>query len=147
MKVILKEDVKKVGKKGQLLEVADGYGRNFLIARGLAEEATSGKMRELAEKNKNAAVKDNRARTAAEEAKKKLGGKIVVLKAKAGEGGKLFGSITTSDIAEAVYAQYGIQADKKDIKTETVKIIGDYSVKAKLYSGIEAEFILRVEGE
>ena len=147
MKVILKEDVKKIGKKGQLLEVADGYGRNFLIARGLAEEATAGKIRELAEKNKTAQVKDDRARAAAEEAKKKLGGKIVALKAKAGEGGKLFGSITTGDIAEAVKAQYDIAVDKKDVKTESVKILGDYKVKAKLYNGVEAEFTLRVEGE
>ena len=147
MKVILKEAVKKIGKKGQLLEVADGYGRNFLIARGLAEEATAGKIRELAEKNKTAQVKDDRARAAAEEAKKKLGGKIVTLKAKAGEGGKLFGSITTGDIAEAVKAQYDIAVDKKDVKTESVKILGDYKVKAKLYNGVEAEFTLRVEGE
>ncbi len=147
MKVILKEDVKKIGKKGQLLEVADGYGRNFLIARGLAEEATAGKIRELAEKNKTAQVKDDRARAAAEEAKKKLGGKIVVLKAKAGEGGKLFGSITSGDIAEAVKAQYDIAVDKKDVKTEAVKVLGDYKVKAKLYNGVEAEFTLRVEGE
>ena len=148
MKVILKEDVKKIGKKGEMLEVADGYGRNFLIARGLAEEATAGKVRELAEKNKTAKIKDDRARTAAEEAKKKFSGKIVVLKAKAGEGGKLFGSVTSGNVAEAILAQYGVTVDKKDVKAEeAVKMLGDYKAKAKLYSGIEAEFTLRVEGE
>lgn len=148
MKVILKQDVKKVGKKGEVLEVADGYGRNFLIARGLAEEATAGKVRELEEKNKNARVKDDRARTVAEEAKKKLGGKVVVLKSKAGEGGKLFGSVTSADAASAILAQYGIAVDKKEIKAEdAIKQLGDYKLKVKLYNGVETEFTLRVEGE
>jgi len=148
MKVILKQDVKKVGKKGEVLEVADGYGRNFLIARGLAEEATTGKVRELAEKNKNAKVKDDRARAAAEEAKKKIGGKVVVLKSKAGEGGKLFGSVTSADAAEAILAQYGVSADKKEIKAEeAIKQLGDYKLKVKLYNGVETELTLRVEGE
>jgi len=148
MKVILKQDVKKVGKKGEVLEVADGYGRNFLIARGLAEEATAGKVRELEEKNKNARVKDDRARTVAEEAKKKLGGKVVVLKSKAGEGGKLFGSVTSAYAASAILAQYGIAVDKKEIKAEdAIKQLGDYKLKVKLYNGVETEFTLRVEGE
>lgn len=148
MKVILKQDVKSLGKKGELHEVADGYGRNFLIARGLAEEATAGKVRELAEKNKTAKVKDERAKAAAEEAKKKLNGKIVTLKTKAGEGGKLFGSVTTADISAAIAAQYGIAVDKKEIKTdEAVKMLGDYKIKAKLYNGVETEVTLRVEGE
>lgn len=147
MKVILKQDVKKIGKKGEVLEVADGYGRNFLIARGLAEEATAGKVRDQQEKKKTAQVKDDRARLAAEEAKKKLGGKIVTLKAKAGDGGKLFGSVTNADIASAIAGQYGIAVDKKDIKSEAVKQLGDYGLKAKLYNGVEAEFTLRVEGD
>jgi len=148
MKVILKQDVKKIGKKGELHEVADGYGRNFLVARGLAEEATAGKMRELAEKNKTAKVKDDRARASAEEAKKKLGGKVVVLKAKAGEGGKLFGSVTTADVAAAILAQFAVSADKKDIKAEeAIKQLGDYKLKVKLYNGVETELTLRVEGE
>ena len=110
--------------------------------------ADGGKIRELAEKNKTAKIKDDRARTAAEEAKKKFSGKIVVLKAKAGEGGKLFGSITSGDVAEAILAQYGVTVDKKDVKAEeAVKMLGDYKAKAKLYNGIEAEFTLRVEGE
>lgn len=148
MKVILKQDVKALGKKGELHEVADGYGRNFLIARGLAEEATSGKVRELEEKNKNAKVKNDRAKAAAEDAKKKVNGKVVTLKAKAGEGGKLFGSATATDIAAAIFAQYGVDVDKKEIKTdEAVKMLGDYKIKAKLYNGVEAEMTLKVEGE
>ena len=147
MKVILKQDVKKIGKKGEIREVADGYGRNFLIARGLAEEATAGKVRDQQEKDKTAKLKDDRARLVAEQAKKKLGGKVVTLNAKAGEGGKLFGGVTNADIASAIVAQYGIAVDKKDIKAEAIKQLGDYTLKAKLYNGVEAEFTLRVEGD
>lgn len=148
MKVILTKDVNKIGRKGELLEVADGYGRNYLIARGLAEEATEGKLRELAEKKKTQRVKEDKKLTAAQETKKKIGGKTVTIKVNAGEGGKLFGSVTTAQVAEAVAAQYGTGVDKKDVKLdETVKQAGSYPVKIKLHAGVEAELTLKVEAQ
>lgn len=148
MKVILKKDVSKIGKKGELLDVADGYGRNFLIARGLAEEATEGKLRELSEQKKTQKVKEDKKITQAQEAKKKLGGKVVTIKVNAGEGGKLFGSVTTAQVAEAITAQYGVYADKKDIKLEDpVKQAGDFPAKIRLHTGVEAEFTLKVEAQ
>ncbi|KEJ92806.1 50S ribosomal protein L9 [Synergistes jonesii] len=148
MKVILKQDVAKVGKKGDLLEVSDGYGRNFLIGRGLAEEGTPGRLREYQELQKTQKLRDEKLRRAAEEARKKLAGKLVSVKASAGEGGKLFGSVTSAQIADALAVQYGADIDKKDIKIdEAVKQSGSYPFKIKLYPGVEAEMTLRVETE
>lgn len=146
MKVILKQDVSKIGRKGDLLEVADGYGRNYLIARGLAEEATEGKLRELSEKKKTQKLREDKKLSCAQEVKKKLGGKAVVVKVNTGEGGRLFGSVTTAQIAEAVSAQYGVAADKKDIRLEaSIRQAGSYPVKIRLHSGVEVELTLRVE--
>lgn len=148
MKIILKKDVSKIGKKGELLEVADGYGRNFLIARGLAEEATEGKLRELQEHKKTQKAKEDKKAAVAHEAKKKLGGKVVTIKVNAGEGGRLFGSVTTAQVAEAIEAQYGVEADKKDIKIEdAIKQAGNFPAKIKFLAGVEAEFTLRVEAQ
>ncbi len=148
MKVILKQDVNKIGKKGDLLEVADGYGRNFLIARGLAEEATEGKIRELQQMQKTQKIKDDKKLKIAEESKKKLGGKVVRIKVNTGEGGKLFGSVTNAQIADALTSQYGVPVDKKDLKIEeTVKQTGEYRFKVKLYAGVDAEMTLKVESE
>lgn len=148
MKVILKQDVNKIGKKGDLLEVTDGYGRNFLIARGLAEEATEGKIRELQQMQMTQKIKDDKKLKIAEESKKKLGGKVVRIKVNTGEGGKLFGSVTNAQIADALTSQYGVPVDKKDLKIEeTVKQIGEYRFKVKLYAGVDAEMTLKVESE
>ncbi|MCE5201067.1 MAG: 50S ribosomal protein L9 [Synergistaceae bacterium] len=148
MKIILKQDVNKIGRKGELLEVSDGYGRNYLIARGLAEEATPGKIREMQERTKAQKVKDDKKLSLAEEAKKKLSGKVIVIKVNAGEGGKLFGSVTTAQIAEAVSSQYGISVDKKDIRLDDqVKQTGSYLFKVRLYTGVEVQMTLKVESE
>jgi len=148
MKVILKQDVNKIGKKGELLEVADGYGRNYLIARGLAEEATEGRIRELQHMQMTQKIKDDKKLKIAEESKKKLGGKVVKIKVNTGEGGKLFGSVTNAQIADALTSQYGVPVDKKDLKMEdTVKQTGEYKFKVRLYTGVDAEMILKVESE
>ncbi|MDO5562076.1 MAG: 50S ribosomal protein L9 [Synergistaceae bacterium] len=148
MKVILKQDVSKVGRRGEIIEVSDGYGRNFLIARGLAEEATSGKVRENQEMKKTQKVKDDKKTAAAEASKKKIGGKIVSIKVNAGDGGKLFGSVTTAQIADAVTAAYGVPVDKKDIKIdEQIKQAGTYPFKIRLHIGVEADMTLKVETE
>jgi len=148
MKVILKQDVNKVGKKGDLVEVAAGYGRNFLIARGLAEEATDGRLRELRERKKIKKIKDDKKLKDAEEIKKKIGGKVVKIKVSSGEGGKLFGSVTAAQVAEAVAEQYSVDIEKKDLKIEeVVRQVGDYRFKIRLYTGVEAEMALKVESE
>jgi large subunit ribosomal protein L9 len=148
MKVILKQDVNKIGKKGELLEVADGYGRNYLIARGLAEEATEGRIRELQQMQMTQKIKDDKKLKIAEESKKKFGGKVVKIKVNTGEGGKLFGSVTNAQIADALTSQYGVPVDKKDLKMEdTVKQTGEYKFKVRLYTGVDAEMILKVESE
>ena len=148
MKVILKQDVAKVGKKGELIEVSDGYGRNFLVGRGLGEEATPGKLREYQEFQKTQKARDDKRQKSAEEMKKKLGGKLVSVKVSAGEGGKLFGSVTSAQVAEALSAQFGAGIDKKDIKLdESIKQAGSYAFRIKLYPGVEAEMTLKVESE
>ena len=148
MKVILKQDVAKVGKKGDLVEVSDGYGRNFLVGRGLGEEATPGKLREYQEFQKTQKARDDKRQKSAEEMKKKLGGKLVSVKVSAGEGGKLFGSVTSAQVAEALAAQFGAGIDKKDIKLdESIKQAGSYAFRIKLYPGVEAEMTLKVESE
>lgn len=148
MKVILTKDVNKVGKKGQILEVSDGYGRNFLIGRGVAVAATEGNLKENQEMKKTQKIKDDKKLQLAEEKKKKLGGKVVTIKATAGEGGKLFGSITAAQVADAVAATYKVDVDKKDLKlAEAVKIAGSYAFKIKLHPGVEADMTLKVETE
>ncbi|HIT03397.1 MAG TPA: 50S ribosomal protein L9 [Candidatus Caccocola faecipullorum] len=148
MKVILKQDVAKVGKKGELIEVSDGYGRNFLVGRGLADEATPGKVREYQEHQKTQKAKDDKRQKAAAELKKTLGGKVVTVKASAGEGGKLFGSVTSAQVADALGAQFGCSVDKKDIKLDdSIKQAGSFAFRIKLYPGIDAEMTLKVETE
>ena len=148
MKVILKQDVAKVGKKGDLVEVSDGYGRNFLVGRGLGEEATPGRLREYQEFQKTQKAREDKRQMSAEEMKKKLGGKLVSVKVSAGEGGKLFGSVTSAQVAEALSAQFGAGIDKKDIKLdESIKQAGSYAFRIKLYPGVEAEMTLKVESE
>jgi large subunit ribosomal protein L9 len=146
MKVILLQDVSKVGAKGDLVEVSDGYGRNFLIKKGLAAEGTKGKLKEWEENQKSRKSRELKLESAAVEAKKKIGGKKVTVLVNAGEEGRLFGSVTTSQISEAIKAQHGVEADKHDIKLdESIKQVGMYPFRIRLYSGVEAELTLEVK--
>lgn len=148
MKVILKEDVPKIGKKGEMLDVSDGYARNFLLPRGLAEEATLGRQNEWETRRKGLALKADRAEKAAQETKRTLQGKQVLLKASAGESGKLFGSVTTSMIAQAIAVQLKIAVDKKDIRVpETIRQVGRYDLSVRLYTNVEADISVLVEAE
>ena len=124
MKVILKEDVKGQGKKGQLVNVSDGYARNFLLPRGLAMEADAQAMNDL--KNKEEAARHHAAmeKQNAEEAAKALKGKTVKLTAKAGSAGRLFGSVTTKEVAEGLKAQFQVEVDKRKISMADVKAFG-----------------------
>ncbi len=139
MKVILKEDVKGQGKKGQLVNVSDGYARNFLLPRGLAMEADAQAMNDL--KNKEEAARQHAAmeKQNAEEAAKALKGKTVKLTAKAGSAGRLFGSVTTKEVAEGLKAQFQVEVDKRKISMADVKAFGSYEAEVKLYPGISAK--------
>lgn len=147
MKVILNEDVRKVGKKGQVVEVADGYGHNFLIARGLAVEATPAAMKVLADKRAADKRRDDKVRAEAEAASARLSGKVVRVSIAAGEGGKLFGAVTTAQVAEALKAQYDLDVEKKNLKIDgTVKALGSYRLAIKLHSSVEVSMTLAVVG-
>ncbi len=133
MKVILQQDVKGQGKKGQMVEVSDGYARNFLLPRKLAVEANADnvntmKLQEKARKAKEAAEKAE-----AEAVAEKLKESVVKISAKAGTGGRLFGAVTSKEIAEGLKAQYGIEINKsKIVQEEPIKTFGTYQLKAKL---------------
>lgn len=148
MKVILKEDVRKLGKKNAVVEVADGYARNFLFPRGLAVEGTAQNVNILKDKTAAAERRDSRLTAEAEAVKAKIGGKVVRMGVGAGEGGRLFGSVTAAQVAEALQAQYGVKLDKKNVKIDgAVKALGAYPLTLKLYPGVECAMMLSVEGQ
>ena len=147
MKVILKADVKGQGKKGQMVEVSDGYARNFLLPRGLAEEATKAavnnfKGRESSEKFHREQEKKEALETAA-----KLEGKSVKIRAKAGANGKLFGSITSQVVADAIKMQLHVVVDKKKLVMSDIKNTGDTEIDVKVYPEISAKVTVSVEEE
>lgn len=144
MKVILTQDVKGSGKKGELINAADGYARNFLLPKGLAIEANNQAIGELKAKEASKQHKIQVEKEAAMETAKRLEGKTVSLTAKAGVGGKLFGSVTTKEIADAIKKQYGAEVDKKKINVNEIKAFGTYTAEVKLYTGIAAKMTVEV---
>jgi len=147
MKVILKSDVSKLGKAGALVDVSDGHARNFLIPKGLAIEATPGKLNEWKNEQARLKAKDEKLRAEASALQKKLQGKSVTVEGKVGENGKLFGSITAAQVAEALEAQHGLKDfDKRNIKLDdTIKQPGNFPVSLKLYPGIQCDMTLAVK--
>lgn len=144
MKVVLKQDVKGLGKKGELVYTSDGYARNFLFPKGLAVEANAQSLTELKNREQSAKYKVETEIAAAKKAAAELEGKTIVLTAKAGANGKLFGSVTSKEIAEKVKAQFGIETDKRKIVVEDIKQFGTYTFEIKLYQGISAKLFVRV---
>ena len=133
MKIILKQDVKGKGKKGQMIEVAEGYARNFLLPRGLAALATTDAVNTMRLQEKAKARAEAEAKAAAMETVEKLKNCQVKIAAKGGDGGRLFGAVTTKEIAAALKEQYGMEVDsKKLVLDEPIKSFGAYQVKAKL---------------
>lgn len=133
MKVIFNVDVRGQGKKGELKEVSDGYARNYLLPRKLASEATADNINTLKLKEKAKQAQIARDKALAEENAKKLGGIQVLIKAKAGAGGKLFGAVTSQEISRALKEQFDIDIEKnKIVQAEPIKSFGAYTVKAKL---------------
>ena len=139
MKVVLLADVKGIGKKGELVNVSDGYARNFLFPKKLAKEANAQALNELKNAEESKAFKIKQETEAAQASADKINGKSVSILAKAGQGGKLFGSVTAKEIAEAIKKQYGVDVDKRKIDTKgDMKAFGTYECEVKLYSGITA---------
>ncbi|MGI6553172.1 MAG: 50S ribosomal protein L9 [Clostridia bacterium] len=148
MKVILLQDVKKLGQKGDVVEVADGYGRNYLLPRGLAKEATPGNLRELEAVKRQQAEKQSKELEEARMLAAKLSGETVSIRVKSGEKGKLFGSVTSKEIAETISAQFGEEIDKRKVELpEAIKTLGDFPVKIKLHPQAVAELTVRVVAE
>lgn len=148
MKVILNADVKGVGKKGDVVNVSDGYARNFLFPRNLAIEATEGSLKQVqAQKAKEEQRKREELQNAKELAKK-IGELSVELTVKAGENGKLFGSITSKDIAEQLKKQHGIEIDKKKFElNDTIKMAGVYNVDIKVYPEVTAKLKVNIKAQ
>ena len=146
MKVILLQDVKGKGKKGQMLEVSDGYARNFMLPRKLAIEATTDAVNTMRMNDKAAAEKAARERAEAVEVSKKLRELTLVVKAKGGGAGRLFGSVTNQEIADALEKNAGIKLDKRKIViSESIKSVGTYTVNCKLGYEITAPLTVKIE--
>ena len=148
MKVVLLQAVAGQGKKGDVVNVAEGYARNYLIPRGLAALASEGKMKELSVQKESAAQKSRKIEEVARELAGKLENIRVTVRTKTGEGGRLFGSVNNKDIADAVAAQHKITLDKKKLVVkEPIKQLGAYAVTVKLHPSVQAEIQVDVLGE
>ena len=144
MKVILKQDVKGLGKKGQLVNTSDGYARNFLFPKGLAAEANAQAMSELKNKEDAERYRIRTETAAAKAAAERIEGKTIRISAKAGQNGKLFGSVTAKEIVETLKATFDVSVDKRKITVEEIKQYGTYEFEVKLYPGISTQLYVMV---
>ena len=148
MIVILNRDVKGTGKAGDVVKVSDGYARNMLLPKGYATEATDGNIRNLEKQKAIAAEKKAEEKAAAQGLGEKIAKLAVEIKTKAGEGGKIFGSITSKDIADALKEQHNITVDKKKIQLDgTIKQTGEVTVEIKLYPEVSTKLKVNIEAE
>ena len=144
MKVILNQDVKNLGKKGELVNVSDGYAKNYLVPRKIASFADAAAMNELKNREASKAYQLAQEKANAEKTAELLNGKTVKINAKAGASGKLFGSVTSKEIAEKIKETYDIDIDKKKIITDDIRNYGTYECTLKIYSGISAQLFVVV---
>ena len=148
MKVILKQDIKGKGKKGQMIEAAEGYARNFLIPKGMAVEATADAVNTMNLQAKAKAKADAEAKAEALAIAEKLKACQVKIAAKGGEGGKLFGSVTAKEIAEGIEKQLGVTLEKrKVVLKDDIKAFGSYTIEVKIYNGVSANVFVVVGEE
>lgn len=133
MKVILLQDVKKIGKKGDVINTSDGYARNFLFPRKLAKEATDASLHILNNQKENERKQKLAEIEAAQKLAAELKGKEIKISSKTGENGKLFGAITSKDVAELIKKQYNVAVDKKKVVMDTIKVAGTFEIEVKLY--------------
>lgn len=144
MKVVLKQDVKGLGKKGELVNTSDGYARNFLFPKGLAVEANAQSMTELKNREQAQKYKVETETAAAKKAASEIQGKTIRIKAKAGQNGKLFGSVTSKEIAEKLKEEFKLDVDKRKVVVEDIKQFGTFEFEVKLYQGISAKLFVSV---
>ena len=144
MKLVLLQDVKALGKKGQLVSASDGYARNFLIPKGLAKEANAQAMNEYKNAENSKKYKTEQEIAATNSAKATLDGKTLEIKTKAGKSGKLFGAVTSKDVSANIKQQFALDIDKHKISMNDIKDLGTYTAKIKLYTGITAEINVTV---
>ena len=146
MKVILKQDIKGLGKKESMVEVSDGYARNYLLPKGLAVEANISNINVMNTKKQAEKMKKDKELANAKELAAKIKEITVVIKAKAGENGKLFGSITSKDIADKLKNDFGIDLDKRKlVMPEPLKGLGTYEIEAKLYPEVSSKLTVKIE--
>ena len=145
MKVILLKDIKGTGKKDQIIEASDGYARNFLFPKGLAREANATNLNAIENAKSAQKHRENVERAKAEEIRKEISGKVIRITARGAEGGKLYGSVTAQEIADALNKQYGVKVEKRKIDVANIRNAGDFTVNVWLYAGITAEMTVKVE--
>ena len=137
MKIVLRDDVENLGHKGDVVDVADGYARNYLVPRGLAMKATKGVVAQAEAMRRNRSAKEARDVEAAQTQAAQLEGARIEIPARAGEGGKLFGSVTATDVADAIQAQRGIEVDRRRVGLdEPVKELSEVDVEVKLHTDV-----------
>jgi large subunit ribosomal protein L9 len=137
MKIVLRSDVEKLGEKGDIVDVADGYARNYLVPRGLAMRATKGVVDQAAAMRRSRDAKTARDRDGAQALAAQLTATRIEVKARAGEGGRLFGSVTNADIADAISAQTGVTVDRRSLQLdEPIKELGPHELAAKLHADV-----------
>lgn len=144
MDVILKADVKGLGKKGEKVKASDGYARNFLFPKGLAVEANAQSLTELRNREEANQHKIDMDIAAAEASKEKIQDKTVKITAKAGKNGKIFGSVTAKDVATEIKNQFSVNVDKRKITMDDIKSFGSYKIEIKLYSNVVAQMTVMV---
>ena len=145
MEVVLRTDIADLGKRGDVIDVADGYARNYLVPRGLAMKADKGAAGQAAVMRRSRDVKDARERAAAEEIATRLVPKVITLTSRAGGEGRLFGSVTTTDVAAAVLAQTGIELDRRKLHLdEPIRVVGTHRVTVRLHTDVEFPVTLEV---
>ena len=145
MKVILLCDVKGSGKKDDIINVSDGYARNFLFPKKWAVEATPGAVREIERKRAAEEKLEREHRAAAEELARQLKDKLIILKVKCGGQGRLYGRITSAEIAAALKEQHGVDVDKRKIECEDIRQVGETAITVSLYTGVKTPMKVRVE--
>ena len=144
MEVLLKSDVKGLGKKGEKVSVSEGYARNFLFPRGLAAEMNAQLMSELKNKESSEKFKADEELKAAKNFASKINGQTVVIKAKGGTNGRLFGSVTAKEIANVVTTKFSVKVDKRKITVDDIKAFGTYNAQVRLHPQVTADFKVQV---
>jgi large subunit ribosomal protein L9 len=146
MRIVLRDDVENLGQKGDLVDVADGYARNYLVPRGLALKATTGNQKQADAMRRNREARETREREAAQALAAQFEGRTITIKARAGGEGRLFGSVTSVDIADAVQRQTGAEIDRRKIDLdEPLKEIGGTDVQVRLHADVLATLHVEVE--